>query len=485
MKNPLILEINTWVWLNELTQKYDQAVTLLNVPPLEWDEIAEQGYDYLWLMGVWKRSPAGLEIALQHPGIINDCQLALPGFTPVDMVGSPFCVRDYSIEEMLGGQEGILTARKELKARGMGLILDFVPNHLAPDHTWTRTHPEYFIHGTEDEMRGRPEDFIQINGWIFCRARDPYYPSWPDVVQVNAFSGEFRKACTKTLLTIASLCDGVRCDMAMLTTNRIFEQTWGAKAGSKPGKEFWRELIPAVKKTFPDFIFMGEVYWEMEWELQQQGFDFCYDKRLYDRMLHDSAESIRLHVTAGLDYQEKLVRFIENHDEPRVSARFDVPRHCAAAVLFATLPGARLFHHGQQEGNETKIPVFLGKPVPEIVNHDLKEFYRNLLHLTSQLLFHEGDWGLCNVFGWPDNDTTGNLLAWSWSQPEQRALVVINYSGQPAQGIISWPWNDDPEKTISLNDALHDATYLRSGEELQNNGLYVGLNAWEYHLFVF
>lgn len=485
MKNPLILEINTWVWLSELTIKYDQAVTLVNVPALEWDEIAQQGFDYLWLMGVWKRSPAGLEIALQHPDIIHACQMALPGFTPMDMVGSAYCIQDYTIDQMLGGQEGILKARTELKARGMGLILDFVPNHVAPDHPWTREHPDYFIQGMENDLLQTPDDFIPINGRVIARARDPFFPPWPDVVQLNAFSGELRKASVKTLLAIASLCDGVRCDMAMLMTNRIFEQTWGNKAGPKPTSEFWMEIIPEVKKMFPAFLFIAEVYWEMEWELQQQGFDFCYDKRLYDRLLHDTAESIRLHALAGLDYQEKLMRFIENHDELRISSQLEVPRHSAAAVIFATLPGARMFHHGQQEGYQTRIPVFLAKPVPEIRNHDLQEFYRNLLHLTSQTLFHKGEWALCAVNGWPGNDTVRNLLAWSWSLPDRRALVVINYSGMQAQGLVSWPWADDPGKEVILSDELHDTTYLRSNKELTDFGLYVDLNAWNYHFFIF
>ncbi|MBP6977778.1 MAG: alpha-amylase family glycosyl hydrolase [Bacteroidales bacterium] len=484
MKNPFILEINTWVWLNELTQRYDQAVTLSNIPSMEWDEIAAQGFHYLWLMGVWKRSPVGLEIALQHPGIINACQLALPGFRPVDMVASAYCVQDYSVDVMLGGLEGIQKARMELKARGMGLILDFVPNHVAPDHPWTNTHPEYFIQGTESDMLDRPDDFIHINGRILARARDPFYPPWPDVVQVNAFSGELRMAFLKTLLMIGSLCDGVRCDMAMLTTNRIFEQTWGSRAGQKPAKEFWMELIGEVKKTFPAFVFIAEVYWDMEWELQQQGFDFCYDKRLYDRLLHDSPGSLRLHATAGLEFQEKLLRFIENHDEPRISSLLDFPRHCAAAFIFATLPGARLFHQGQQEGNMTRIPVFLAKSIPEIVNHDLKEFYRNLLHLTSGSLFHDGSWALCTVNGWPDNNTAMNLLAWSWTLPDQRALVVINYSDKPAQGIVGWPWMDDPEQEVLLNDRMHDVSYGRSNIDLAENGLFVDLDGWNYHFFV-
>jgi hypothetical protein len=86
--------------------------------------------------------------------------------------------------------------------------------------------------------------------------------------------------------------------MAMLLLNDVFERTWGGRAGAKPATEYWTDVIPVVKRADPDFLFIAEAYWDMEWELQQKGFDFCYDKRLYDRLEHDNAESVRLHLSA-------------------------------------------------------------------------------------------------------------------------------------------------------------------------------------------
>ena len=99
----------------------------------------------------------------------------------------------------------------------------------------------------------------------------------------------------------------------------------------------------------------------MEWTLQQQGFDYCYDKRLYDRLAHEAAESVRGHLQADAAYQERLLRFIENHDEPRAAATFEPAQARAAAVAMSTLQGARLYHDGQLEGRRTHIPVFLGR----------------------------------------------------------------------------------------------------------------------------
>ena len=125
-----------------------------------------------------------------------------------------------------------------------------------------------------------------------------------------------------TLRRIAEQCDGVRCDMAMLMLNDVFERTWGERAGAPPGDEYWPATIAARQGGHPDFVFMAEAYWDLECALQQQGFDYCYDKRLYDRLIHDGAEAVRGHLTGDTGYQERLVRFIENHDEPRAAAAF-------------------------------------------------------------------------------------------------------------------------------------------------------------------
>jgi hypothetical protein len=208
-----------------------------------------------------------------------------------------------------------------------------------------------------------------------------------------------RKAIIETVGSIAEQCDGMRCDMAMLLMTPIFERTWGHRAGPRPENEYWPEVIQGVWKGFPNVLFMAEAYWDMEWELQQQGFDYCCDKRLYDRLEHDQTENVRLHLCADLPYQEKLVRFIENHDEPRVAATFPLPKQQAASVTVATLPGATLFHQGQFEGYDVKLPVFLRRGPAESVMPALRDFYRQLLTVIKTVAFREGEWKLCERTG--------------------------------------------------------------------------------------
>jgi glycosidase len=480
---PTLYEINTWVWLSELSLKNGTSVDLSSVPAAEWDAIAEFGFDAIWFMGVWERSPAGIAIANENLNLVDDFRRALPDFKPEDNVGSPYCVRRYVVDTHLGGPEGLAVARRELAERGMKLLLDFVPNHVAPDHPWVTEHIEYFLLGTSTEARNDPASYIEVQGCVFACGRDPNFPAWPDVLQLNAFQPSLRQAVIQTVSSIAAQCDGVRCDMAMLLLNQIFERTWGGRSGQRPPPDFWNEVIPAVKSAYPDFLFIAEAYWDLEWELQRQGFDFCYDKKLYDRLEHGDAESIRLHLCADLAYQEKLLRFLENHDEPRAATAFSSAKEQGLAVTTSSLPGARLFHEGQFEGRRVRIPVFLGRRPAEPVDTGLQAFYKNLLAAIHSPVFHDGEWNLCECRGWPDNPSFQNLVVWSWIKDHDRRLIVVNLSDRAVQARVQMPWADVRGVTWHLTDVLSDASYDRDGDEIAASGLYIELGPWSYCFF--
>jgi hypothetical protein len=482
-KYPTLYEINTWVWLSELSSKAGKSVDLSSVPSAEWDTIAKFGFDAVWFMGVWERSPWGIAIANQNKSLLDDFRRALPDFKPEDNVGSPYCIKRYVVDKHLGGPAGLAIARRELAKRGMKLLLDFVPNHVAPDHPWVTEHPEYFIRGNAEDAKNDPASYIEIKGPVYACGRDPYFAAWPDVLQLNALQSGLRQAVIETVSSIAAQCDGVRCDMAMLLLNQIFERTWGSRAGQRPLTEYWGEVIPAIKRAHPNFRFIAEAYWDLEWELQQQGFDFCYDKRLYDRLEHDNAESVRLHLGAELAYQTKLLRFLENHDESRAAATFSPAREQAAAVTISTLQGARLFHEGQFEGRKVRLPVFLGRRPAEPLNTALKAFYDKLLTAINAPIFRDGEWKLCERSGWPDNASFQNLVAWSWVKDKDRCLIVVNLSDTAVQARVHVPWEEMRGATWRLFDALSYASYDRDGDEMLSLGLYVELGPWACQLF--
>lgn len=480
---PSIYEINTWVWLSEMSHKYARTVDLFSVPSAEWDAIAAFGFDAVWFMGVWERSPSGIAISNHNKNLLEDFRRALPDFRAEDNVGSPYCVRRYVVDKHLGGSEGLAVARRELSKRGMNLILDFVPNHVAPDHPWVAQTPHYFIRGSADDLKNDPTSYKEVGGEVFACGRDPYFPAWPDVLQLNAFHPDLRRAAIETVSSIAQQCDGVRCDMAMLVLNSIFERTWGGRAGPRPSTEYWGEVISAVKSSHPSFLFIAEAYWGLEWELQQQGFDLCYDKTLYDRLEHSPAESIRLHLCADLTYQGKLLRFIENHDEPRAAATFSAAKQRAAAVCVGTLPGTKLLHEGQLEGRKVRLPVFLARRPAEDFDRDLYGFHTRLLEAVNRPIFHDGQWALCNRTGWPDNNSFQNLVAWTWTLDDERYLIAVNLSDMPVQAHVQVPWPNVTGGTWHLIDQISNVLYERSGDEMASPGLYVELGPWNYHFF--
>ena len=478
---PVIYEVNTVVWLGELSRRYGRQVTLANVPAEAWEEVALPGVDAVWLMGVWERSPAGLQIAEGDEGLQRSFREALPDVHPEDVVGSPYCVRRYVVDGSPGGPAGLAAARQALAGRGVRLLLDYVPNHVAPDNPWVSNHPEYFVRGDARDLEQTLPAFIDVAGNVLALGRDPYFAPWPDVVQLNAFAPQLRDATAEVLTEIGSQCDGVRCDMAMLLMNDVFARTWGERAGPVPSADFWPQVLGRVRTQHPDMLFVAEAYWDLEWALQQQGFDYCYDKRLYDRLLHESAGDVRAHLEADVAYQRRLVRFLENHDEPRAAATMPPGKERAAAVMIATLPGATLWHEGQFEGRRMRPPVFLARRPDEPADGELRGFHRQLLDAVHAYGLREGEWRLLECTGWPDNPTHHNLLAWSW-QGAGRHIVIVNLSNEPAQGRVQLPWNDLQGKQWRLSELLNEATYEREGTDLAGSGLFVALDGWHWHL---
>ena len=486
---PFIYEINTWVWLNSLTRTYNWPVTLENVPDSVLDEIAALGVDAVWLMGVWMRSAAAQVSARKYAG---EYKPALPDLTTDDIIGSPYAIGAYLVDENLGGRHGLALFRRRLGERGLKLILDYVPNHIATDHAWVRIHPEYLVLGTPQDLRKRPDTFFGAHDAtgqmiVVAHGRDPHFPGWIDTAQVNVFNAAARRAILTILLDIASQCDGVRCDMAMLLMNDVFAKTWQGYVSTPPDTDFWPEIIPRVKAQYPDFLFIGEVYWDLERTLQQQGFDYTYDKRLYDRIMDCKIEEIYNHLNAPADFQKRMIRFIENHDEQRVTEVLAPERVPSAATLIGTLLGATLLHDGQLTGRRVKLPVQLGRQPYEPPNTQLETFYRKLLQETRSPIYQNGEWRLFDTAPGKKNSSHDNLLAYGWrSGEEDYRLIVVNLTDEQSQAHIDLEaWPGIAGHTWELHDVLNGESYLQQGEQMDDLGLYVDLPPYKSHIFRF
>jgi glycosidase len=415
-------------------------------------------------MGVWQRSPASRQEALRHSGLRQEYDRILPGWTEADIAGSPYAILNYSLDPALGRPNALSRLKTPLNNLGLGLILDFVPNHVARDHHWTLTHPDWFIPGSQADLSTHTDWFFPAGSVHLAHGRDPYFPPWSDTAQNNFYSPELRQTLIGELLKITRIADGVRCDMAMLALNEIFEKVWGAvlKETPRPHDEFWPEAIGWAKQARPGFIFLAEAYWGLEARLQGLGFDFTYDKTLYDRLLAGDIEGTRHHLTADLTYQERCARFIENHDEPRAIAAFGKVRSLAAAAVICSLPGLRLFFDGQLEGKSRRVPVQMVREPEEPTDNIIAASYERLMEIFKAPVFHDGNWGYLDTGPFGDDSGFRRLLAGRWQLTDQHRIVITNYSADAVRGYVKLPSASAAESRSTFVDLL-------SGDELRTD----------------
>ncbi len=485
-RHPLLYQLNTRILLGELGRALGRPATLDDVPDALLEELARLGFEWVWFLGVWTTGAAGRAVSRSRAGWREGFLRDLPDLREEDITGSPFAIQAYDVAPELGGDAALSRLRARLARRGQRLLLDFVPNHVSPDHPWIRIHPEFFIEGTEQDLAAAPEDWVRVDGRILAHGRDPYFPGWPDTLQLDYRHPGLRAAMRAELSRVAARCDGVRCDMAMLILPEVFARTWGERAvrdGSAPAP-FWPEAIAEVKAHRPAFVFLAEVYWDLEWTLQQEGFDFTYDKRLSDRLRNGDARAVREHLQADAAFQARCARFLENHDEPRAAAVFGPEQERAAAVIAFLAPGMRFFHEGQLEGRKVHASMHLGRRPDEPPDRALREFHERLLAVVAREEAHIGRWQLCPCrSAWPENPSWERCVVMAWDAGAgRRLLAAVNYGATQAQCWTEVPFADLRGEVV-LADLLGEARYVRDAGALAANGLYLDLPPWGRHVF--
>ncbi len=484
--NSKLYEINTRVWI----KKFEKGTLLSTIPQNIFEDLADKGIDIVWTMGIWKTCTSLIESSCFSVDLVSSYSRSLNDWKREDVIGSPFSIDDYEINPKLGSWEDLHKFRETLNKYGIKLFLDFIPNHFGADTGLLKTNPDIFLKGDKELLSKDPFTFFcpdSNSDDIFAHGRDPLFPAWTDTVQVNYFSQTARDFMVNILLKLTDLCDGVRCDMTMLQLNNVFQNTWlgvlNKKAFKKPKEEFWKYAIDKVKKKSPEFVFLAEAYWDLEWELQQLGFDFTYDKRLTDRLGAGDVDSVKAHLRADKDFQMKSTRFLENHDEARAVTKFGKKHTYAAAVLMSTIQGMKLYYDGQFEGKKIKLPVQLGREPEEKISDSLKEYYNKILTITKSEIFKDGSWLMIDPLPISDNnDTFEKMFAWQWRLGDELRIVVINYSVSTSFCRIRFRLKTG-RKDIKLIDLLTNEEYFRSVDEIRNEGLFIELKSYHSHIF--
>ena len=479
---PVLYQVNA----RTAVRRFGPTATLDDLDDHVLDRLLPATVDWFYLLGVWRTGAAGREVSRTNPDVRRDCAATLSDLTEDDICGSCFAVTGYVVNPSLGGDEALTRFRDRLARRGIALMLDFVPNHTAPDHPWVQEHPEYYVAGTEADLAAAPANWTRAQVGdgvrILAYGRDPYFPGWPDTLQLDYSSPAVRGAMAAELRRAAAHCDGLRCDMAMLLLPDVFERTWG-----RTMEPFWPAALEAVRADRPGFVFMAEVYWDREYDLQQQGFDATYDKRLYDRLSGDLGE-VRGHLTADPGYQARSARFLENHDEPRAATVFGGDdRHRAAATTTFLCPGLRFFHDGQRQGWRIHVPVHLCRAPTEPDDADLIDFYDELFAILGDRAVHDGDWRLLDCAeAWAGNPSHDAILGFSWTAGPGGPLhyvVAVNLADHWSQGYLALPHPELQRRDVTLRDRLGTDQYVRAGDDLVAHGLYLDVPPWAHQVF--
>ena len=267
---PSLYQINTRVRLTELFHLLGRPATLDDLPDAELDGWTELGVDWIWLLSVWRTGPAGQQVSRSNPEWRREFAATLPDLREEDIAGSGFAITGYTVHPALGGDAALARFRERLRAHGLRLLLDFVPNHTGLDHPWVEAHPEYYIPGTAEQLDREPQNYTRVKlpggPRVLAYGRDPYFAGWPDTLQLDYSNPATQEAMLAELVRVAGQCDGVRCDMAMLVLPEVFERTWGRQTPL-----FWPAAIARVRARHPKFLFMAEVYWDLNGRCSSRG----------------------------------------------------------------------------------------------------------------------------------------------------------------------------------------------------------------------
>ncbi len=465
-----VYELNARTWRTERSQELGRAVTLDDLDYGYLDHLVENGFTWLYLFGIWPSGPLVRQVSLDDPELHRALAAVLPDFGEDDIGGSPVAVSGYHTDPVLGGDEALQRLRDRARASGLSLMLDFIPNHVGLDHPWAEEHPDYLIHGSEGDLERNPGAWVRLHGRILAHGRDPNFAPWRDTLQIDYGNPVAQEAVIRAASSVAARCDGLRCEEAMLLLPDVFRGTWGRDMPA-----FWRRCTDAVRAEHPGTLFLGEVYWNKEWELQQQGFDFTYDKILYDRLLTDHAESVRAHLRASMDYQSHCVRFLENDDEQRAAATFaSIDHHRGALFLSGMVPGMLLCHYGQEDGRRMHSPHRSRRRPPEEGSAFHRRAYRELMHLLAEPARHEGRWQLLE----PRDLGGRSLVGCLWTLPGYHSLLlVVNASWGHVTGAI------EPGPLAERDALFHDC--LINGpakpvkaKALRDDGVRLSLPPW-------
>jgi hypothetical protein len=359
-------------------------------------------------------------------------------------------------------------------------MLDFVPNHSAHDCPLAYSDIYMYIRDPDSS-----HEVDRYNSRGIAYGSDVGHRPWKDVIQWNYFDSKTIETMTKNFVKVLTLADAVRCDVAYLVLNDVFENAWSYELNhyqySKPEEEFWSVAIKAAREVNKDAIILAESYYEeYSKQLLDLGFDYVYDKPLLDNLLlttNDVKEFLRSKTNESWD---KACHFVENHDEQRIVFKTEgnYKKAMAAGTIGATVGGMIFMNHGQWEGKKNKLDVHLRRATYETDNLEVKNYYKKLNQVLLEPAFRSSNfYYIDNITG----DKKDDFISYIKEEGDNHYLVVVNYSDK--QGCANVPiYNVKGYRYCLLHEALSDQEYVKTITEVKN-GMQICLDAWESQIF--
>lgn len=498
-----------YVWLYQLSKKYSKEIKRLDqIPDEELDILKDWGFNALWLIGIWERSPASRKIKhlMGNP----------------DAHASAYSLYDYIIAEELGGEEAFENFKRKAIKRGIRLASDMVPNHVGIYSKWIIEHPDWFIQLDYPPFPkySFTKHNLSLSSDIEIYIEDGYYDKtdasvvfkyvdrrdgkiryiyhgndgtstpWNDTAQLNYLLPEVREAVIQTIPHVAKRTPIIRFDAAMTLTKRHYQRLWfpiGGQGGAIPSRaeqamskeefdrlmpeEFWREVVDRVSKEAPDTLLLAEAFWLLEgYFVRSLGMHRVYNSAFMNMLKNEENAKYRQMVKNILHFNpeilKRFVNFMSNPDEQTAIEQFgDGGKYLGVCVLLVTMPGLPMFAHGQVEGFKEKYGMEFHRAYwDEIPNSNLIELHKRFIFplMKKRYLFSESE----NFYFYDFITTNGvdeDVFAYSNYSSGERTVVIYNNRYKTTKGFIKISC----EKMVKLPDGSQKHLISSIGEALK------------------
>lgn len=528
MPGVVLVAKSTYVWLAQLTRRFGREIRTLDAVPDEaLAELAAQGFNALWLIGVWWRSEASKSIK------------RLRG--QPEALASAYSVRDYVVAPELGGDDAMVRLRERAARHGLRLASDMVPNHTAIDSRWVIEQPNWFVQTAAPPYPGYsftgPD--LSPDGRVSLRIEDHYYDGsdaavvfqrvdnetgearyiyhgndgtalpWNDTAQLDFLHPEVRQAVIDTTVEVARAFPLIRLDAAMTLARRHVRRLWHpqpGEGGAVPSRallaesayefdkrmpqEFWRELVDALAERAPGTMLLAEAFWLMEvYFVRTLGMHRVYNSAfMHMTKKEENAEYrryLKRYLAQSPDVLGRFVNYMSNPDEEPVAAQFgDGDKAFGVTTLLATLPGLPMFGHGQVEGLTEKYGMEFAAPR---MDEEPREWHvaRHMQQIAPLLRARHLFAGsrLFRLFDLvvPGGAVAEDVYVYVNGAGDERVLVAYNNSPHSVSGRV---WSGAPvggsagEARTGLSEALGlDA-------DAPGEAVFTALGGWELRLDV-